>query len=296
MFQYPITVLEIHRFMDNGMDVADVRAALEDLCEKGYVFLHEDFYALQNQPSWIIRRMEGNARAQELLQTAYRIAAVLYRFPFVRGVGISGSLSKDFADERADIDFFLITKANWLWIARSLLHGLKKLSFLVGKEDYYCMNYFIDEEALLIAEENIFTATEVVTLKPVCGKETMNNFFTANNWSAGFLPNAGLYYPPIQNACHDPWYKKLLEKMFSNRAGKWLNHYLMRVTRKRWEKKERDHRLNSKGDPFGLAVGVHFARPNPAHLQKKLLDMYAERLNAMEKKWGMVFDNKSISS
>jgi hypothetical protein len=102
----------------------------------------------------------------------------LYRFPFVRGIGISGSLSKNYADEDADIDFFIITSRNHLWIARTFLHGLKKLSFLVGKQDWYCMNYFIDEEALVIAEKNIFTATEVVTLKPVCGEKRDYNLFT----------------------------------------------------------------------------------------------------------------------
>jgi hypothetical protein len=85
-------------------------------------------------------------------------------------------LSKNFADERADIDYFVVTKANRLWIARTLMHLFKKLTFLVGKQHYFCMNYFVDEEALTIQEKNLFTAVEVATLIPVCGNGSMESF------------------------------------------------------------------------------------------------------------------------
>ncbi len=235
------------------------------------------------------RRRKGNERADELLKIANRVGRLLYKFPFVKGVGVSGSLSKNYADEDADIDFFIITKANRLWIARTFLHLLKKLSFLAGKQHWYCMNYFIDEEALLIAEKNIFTAVEVVTLKPVCGDTTMPDFFTANQWALDHFPNHAV--PTVPGNNKTPWYKKWIEKIFSNGFGNRLDNYLMRVTAKRWIKKEDRHKLNSKGDPVGLTISKHVARPNPAHLQKKLLDMYESRLLALEKNSGVSFSD-----
>ena len=47
-------------------------------------------------------------------------ASIIAAFPFVRAVGISGSLSKQYADENSDIDYFIITAANRLWIAKNL--------------------------------------------------------------------------------------------------------------------------------------------------------------------------------
>src|SRR6202022_4223033 len=90
---------------------------------------------------------------------------------------------------RSDIDFFIITKANRLWIARTLMHLFKKLTFLTGHQGWYCMNYYVDEEALQIEEKNIFTATELITLLPVCGNGTMEEFFRANNWASSYFPN-----------------------------------------------------------------------------------------------------------
>ena len=88
---------------------------------------------------------------------------MLFQFPFVRGVFISGSLSKRCAAEKEDVDYFIVTSANRLWIARTIMHLYKKLTYLRGRQDRYCMNYFIDEEALEIKEKNIFTAVEMIT-------------------------------------------------------------------------------------------------------------------------------------
>jgi hypothetical protein len=44
-------------------------------------------------------------------------------------------------------------------------------------------------------------------------------------------------------------------------------HYCEKVA-----EKEKKHKLNSKGNPLGLIAGKHFARPNPEHFQKKILE------------------------
>ena len=156
------------------------------------IFLHDDFYSLHNNPLLAYRRKEGNLRAKKLIPRAYAIGRFLYRFPFVRAIAISGSLSKDFADEKADIDFFIITKANRLWIARTMMHLFKKLTFITGHQHYFCMNYYVDEEALLIQDQNIFTAIEIRTLLPVCGGRQHDNFFEVNNWACKFFRSSGL--------------------------------------------------------------------------------------------------------
>jgi hypothetical protein len=289
MFRYPVTATEIRLFSGNTTTAEEIETVLASLTLSKQLFKLDEFYALVPDRSLIERRRKGNERAACLLDIAYRVGRLLYKFPFVNGVGVSGSLSKNYADENADIDFFIITQPNRLWIARTLLHCLKKLSFLMGKQHWYCMNYFIDEDALVIAEKNIFTATEVVTLKPVCGETAIPLFFKANQWVKDYFPNHSM--PSIVHDSAKPWYKKWTEKILNNRLGNWLDDYAMRVTGKRWLQKEIRHKLNSKGEPIGLAVGKHFARPNPTHLQKKVLDMYEGRLLAVEQKWGISFDD-----
>lgn len=281
VFRYPVTADEIYLFMDNAITTASLHAELDHLLTTKKIYQLGEYYSLRNEPVLAERRTKGNERATGLLQTADKIGRFLYKFPFVRGVGISGSLSKDYAEADADIDFFIITDRNHLWIARSFLHGLKKLSFLVGKQHWYCMNYFIDEDALLIAEKNIFTATEVVTLKPVCGEKGLQLFYNTNHWAMAHFPNrANVLFTEAEREV--PVIKRFLEKLFNNRFGNWIDDSLMRITERRWADKERKHKLNSKGNPLGLIAGKHFARPNPEHFQKKIMDCLSERFDKIE--------------
>ena len=266
--------------MDVSAGIADIDNALSMLVDQKKLYRMDGLYALRNDAFLVLRRREGNARAAALLPLAYRIGRLLSKFPFVRGVGISGSLSKEMADETADIDFFIITETNRLWISRTLLHCLKKLSFLAGKQHWLCMNYFVDRSALHMPEQNIFIATEVLTLKPVTGN-ALPVFFVANRWALRYFPNYRhetlLRSLPVQ----EPWYKKAMEKLFYGRIGDWLDDYLMRLTQKRWEEKERKNKRNIKGLPLSLRVGKHFGRPNPDHFQKKVLNMYAQQLKRL---------------
>lgn len=278
IFRYPVTAAEIGRFLDQSASKEQLALTLEEMVAVKQLYLHDGFYAIQNDPLLAEKRREGNARAARLLSTGYRIGRLLGNFPFVRGVGISGSLSKDFADKEADIDFFIIARANRLWIARTMLHCLKKLSFLVGKQHWFCMNYFIDEEALLMPEQNLFIATEVITLKPVSGK-AIADFFAANIWAMDYFPNQQNCETTIPHG--NNWLKLSIEWCFTGSMGERLDNWLMRVTGKRWQQKEQAQRLNSKGFPLSLRIAKHYGRPNPEHLQKKILTLYAGRKNAM---------------
>lgn len=281
MFRYPLTAAEIHLFLDRPLPFTDIQNLLNELAAKGCIYRTDEFYSLQDDRSIAERRRQGNRQAERLLSLAYRIGSLLGKFPYVRGVGISGSLSKNYADEQADIDFFIITKANRLWIARTLLHLLKKLSFLAGRQHWFCMNYFIDETVLLMPEKNIFIATELVTLKPVTGA-ALPVFFTANRWASGYFPNHPFYPSGDQQVAKRHWMQVLTESFFNNRLGEWFDTYLMRVTRDRWLHKERKRRKNSRGEPMALRVDRHSGRPDPANFQQKILSLYHARLSDID--------------
>ena len=182
IFHYPLTKNEIRQSLTSPFTEEELDQMLRGLLSRQSIFLHLGFYSIHNTPMLAHRRTEGNARAEKMMPRAFSIGRFLYHFPFVRAIAISGSLSKNFADEKADIDFFIITKANRLWIARTIMHLFKKLTFITGHQHYFCMNYYIDEEGMKIESQNIYTAIEIATLLPVSGKKDLDNFFVINNW------------------------------------------------------------------------------------------------------------------
>src|SRR6266487_4300720 len=224
IFDYPLSQKDIKSFLECHLNDEVFAYAIGQLISDRIIFKTGEFYSLQNDLQKAEKRLQGNLRARRLLPKAAKIGAFLYKFPYVRAVAVSGSLSKNYADEKADIDFFIITKENRLWIARTILHLFKKFTFLFGRQHFYCMNYFIDEKVLIIPEKNIYTAMEVVTLMSLAGNYTMNKFFEVNSWTEKWFPG----YESVGNlkiSEKGSWFKRFTERFFNKRRGDRLDDF-----------------------------------------------------------------------
>ena len=284
LFQYPLTEREVYFFLPRHTPPASFEHALGELLSEGLVFACEGFYALRNDPGLVHRRKTGNALAARMLRTAERITALLSHFPYVRGVGVSGSLSKQYADEGSDIDLFIITSRDRLWIARTLLHLLKKCTFLIRREDWFCMNYFVDEAALEIPEKNLYTAIEIVTLLPMRGSDSFAEFRKANAWTDRYLPNS--HGRVVFSRENKPSIgRRLLEKLLDNGFGDRLDHWLMTITARRWRQKTEEGRRNNRGIVLSMDATRHSARPDPKGFQWNLLETYERRCEGVLRKY-----------
>jgi hypothetical protein len=279
LFEYPLRRNEIFRFLGHCDDYREFEAGLLELLEDSMVFKIGDFYSLNNNYKLATRRYKGNEAARiTILRKANRGGAFISTFPFVRGVGISGSLSKLYADDKSDIDYFIITAANRLFIARTFLHIFKKITFLFSRQHDFCMNYFVDEAEPVIREKNIYTAAEIVTLLPIRGKITFDRFFTSNSWANSFFPNSGK--PKMrQQDKRKSWVKFIVEKMLDNRFGDAVDNLLMKITINRWDKKTVPHVTDKNVLAQPMHAGKHFFKQNPALLQKKILTKYDKSLS-----------------
>jgi hypothetical protein len=277
MFDYPLTSAEIHLFLRSKCTPGDFDEALKHLVINGLIFRFEKYYALKNDYRLVARRRDGNMKAVELITIAGKISELLIRFPFVRGIAISGSLSKNFADENSDIDLFIITAKNRLWIARTLMHAFKKLTFLVNRQDYFCMNYYIDEQELEIVEKNIYTATEVVTLIPLQGDNAFEQFYAANLWTQCYLPNKIMRLSSAR-PLKESFLKRFLEILLNYAGGNTFDNMLMKITASRWFKKTRSKQVNSKGAVMAMDAGKHYSKPHAGNFQAKLLGQYEDKL------------------
>jgi len=258
---------------------------LQQLVFEKKIWQLDEFYSLRNNQTLAKRRKTGNARADIFLNKATWISRLLSQFPYVRAIGISGSVSKNYADEQADIDYFVITHANRLWIARTLMHLYKKLPFIKDRKKFYCMNYYIDESQLQIEEQNIYTATELVTMMPMYGNGSIDNFYAANQWALIYFPNSQLQEKKYQSNSKDHWLKIMFEAILNNKIGDWLDDYFFRLTTKRWKLKEEQGRLNTKGERMGLKTSKHCSKPNPIFFHNSFMIKYEQKLAEMNQKW-----------
>ena len=269
IFKYPITELEILNFT-NIDSIESLRKELSFLVKHGIVFKIDNYYLDSNSPEWINRREKGNEMAAKIMPKALQVSKLISKFPFVEGVSLSGSLSKGYFDKDGDIDFFITTKHNRLWISRTLLILYKKL-FLFNSRKYFCVNYFMSSEALEISEKNRFTATELVTLLPVYGKNSYEKLLRSNNWIHNYFPN----FKPV-NCTHvfevqKGLLGKTIEKLFGSDFGDKVESFCHKFTLDRWRKKF--DFLNKEDFEIAFKSTKNVSKHHPQNFQKKIIEI-----------------------
>lgn len=279
IFAYPLTAEEVFHFCtEPGATLENISHKLQNLVKQGVVFRFDRFFQTQNIPDWASKRLEYNQRADAFLPIAQRRAQLIGRFPFVRGVFVSGSLSKHSMRPDSDIDFFIITEPGRLWLARTLLVVFKKI-FLFNSHKFFCVNYFIDTQHLTIEEQNLFTATETVTLLPMYGREYFEAFCQANPWAWAQYP----HFPQRPTAAVPlharGWTKRALENILHGSLGAWFDEKAMLLTVSFWKRKFK-HLDNGA---FGVALKSrrYVSKHHPLHFQQKVLERFEERVNSL---------------
>lgn len=260
----------------NSISEPDVLRAANSLADDQVVFRYEDFYCIQPAESIVQRRKKGNQAAERFLQLASKKASFIAKFPFVRAVMASGSLSKGYMDEKSDLDFFIITAPRRLWIARTLLVIYKRL-FLLNSHKYFCVNYFVDERHLEIEEKNLFTATELATALPLYGAQYYQQLMAMNPWLKKVFPN---YTPrPTDDvpkaSVSGP--KKFMETVINVLPADRLESFCRGITYNRWK------RLYAREYPavdFDIAFKSreYASKNHPQNFQRRVMDLYSKKI------------------
>ena len=282
-FDYPLSGEDICSFAGKRYLQPQVNETLERLVADKIIFKLEEFYSLQNRLVLAEKRKRGWVMAERQLAIATRIARLLIRFPYVETVAVSGSLSKHFADDQSDIDFFIITKADRLWIARTLMHLFKKCMYICGKQHWFCMNYYVDEFGLEIPEKNIFTAMEIVTLLPMEGDNCYQRFMDANKWVLDFLPAHPIFRAATSKVKKN-FFCRCIEALFNLKSADGIDKWLMNLTDRRWKKKASVGKLNTHHAKVGMMTNRHFSKPDPKNFQAKVVGDYDARVKLLTRR------------
>jgi hypothetical protein len=295
VFAYPLTPDEIVFFLDRSATEEDIAGALKYLIQTKQLWQFGNFYSLRNEPSIALRRVKGNELAEMLTKRAMSVARFLSWMPYIKGIGISGSLSKNFADKDSDLDFFIITKANRLWIVRILYSIIYKIASAARIKEWFCLNYFIDELNLTIKEQNIFTAVEISTLMPLKGEAVFSNFFKANDWVFEYLPNYSPDYANMKDkAPVIP--KRIAEWIMNTELGNKLDNKLLVFFKRRFDRILAENKLSNKGLTIGaFEVTKHACKPLPQYFQPKILTSFQERFGLVRNKYWEMTNEEMVT-
>lgn len=198
MFDYPLTKGELWRYL-LGKEAFSLREFNEALSKIDSIKERDGFYYLTRKSSLIAIRKKRYKISKKKIEKAQQIIHWLQYIPTIEFAGLSGSLSMYNAEKQADIDLFLITKPQTLWITRFLvlsllqLKGIRRLPGKAYAKDTICVNMLLDTRHMVFPKKkrNIYTAHEIVQMKPLFVRNhTYQEFLRENKWVMDFLPHA----------------------------------------------------------------------------------------------------------
>ena len=189
-FNHALSAREVLRYLSVPASLQAVLEGLEVLKAQGVVFEKSGWYAMSDEALEI--RIQCEQLNESRLKLARRVGKFIAIFPFVRGVYLSGSLSKSGVQSKDDdLDFFILTASDRVWTAKFFLIAFKKI-VLLNSEKYFCINLLMDQNRLSLTKCNRYTATEVVSLIALKNVLGLKQFLAANQWVLTYFPNIEL--------------------------------------------------------------------------------------------------------
>jgi hypothetical protein len=283
VFHYPLTPDELFQNLLVPIGREEFDQALENTVRQNLLSLKDGFILCPGTShDSVLRRRKGNHEAGRIMPLAYRYSRKIATFPFVEGVYLSGALSKNYYDEKGDIDYFIVTAPNRLWICRTLL--ILRYKLLPGsKKKFWCVNYFISSDNLEIEDKNPFTGTELAYLLPTVNYSIYEGIIQSNAWFRNFLPNKTTAV--ADNCIETPrsLTKKITESFFSGRFGEWVDDLLLAVTLKHWQKKFPE--LNAMDFELQFRSRKNVCKRHNTGYQNKVLDAWEQKQLEFEREF-----------
>jgi len=198
IFDFPLTFDELYARLVTNEQIP--RKRVFNHLEKGkkQILYREGYYYLSGRAQLIKKRRERNINSEQKYDTALSIIKYLSFIPGIRLIGISGSLAVKNCDKSDDIDLFIITEKNMLWIVRFImvcllfLFNRKRSTEDKKAQDKICTNMFlsIDSLAISVKKRSLYMAYEIGLMKVIVNKKnTYENFISKNRWAQHFLPH-----------------------------------------------------------------------------------------------------------
>jgi len=188
IFDYPLRMNELHRYLPSHAQVEQLSIALDSL--GGRVGEQDDFYFLTGRDKIVKIRRQREVRSKILMLRALKYGRILGLLPFIRMVALTGSLAVMNSSKNADFDYMLVAVPGRVWTARAFALLFNRFTRLFRHT--LCPNLIVSETALVWSRHDLYYARELCQMVPIIGFNVYQKLMKANEWVKEFLPNAFL--------------------------------------------------------------------------------------------------------
>lgn len=233
IFNYPLTEEEIWRYSDYKCDLISVIKELDEMTQtKKIIEARKGFYFLKGRQEIIdVRQARYNTTDKKIKKTI-RFGKLLKFIPGIKMIAVSNQIGSHNMRESSDIDLFIITEKDRIWMTRFFCVFITKILGLrptpKNQKDKICLSFFISEEDLDL-EKYKFINNDVYFHYWLAGLVPIYDVYglyrvliEKNDWLIKFLPNwnmSSVAYRRDVGSCPKNLYNKTFNYLFGLFSG-----------------------------------------------------------------------------
>lgn len=188
LFDYPLTLRQLHdTLVGVTLTSEQILAVYDNSPQLQKIVCHRGgFFFPFGSEELIGVRLERERRSREFLKRYTRLLRLLCTVPFTRMIALSGSVAHLNLEAGGDLDVFIITRGRTVWMVTV---AVLLLTRVLGVRRTLCANLIMSDERLAVDQQDLFTANQVVHLKPVLDDHVLEGFRAANPFIRRYYPN-----------------------------------------------------------------------------------------------------------
>src|SRR5262245_8035385 len=194
LFDYPLRLDQLHQaLIESDQSPSEILATFNSSDRVQRVVGYRDgFFFPAGRDDLIAERRHREARSGAFLQRYRSVLRLICAVPFTRMVALSGSVAHLNLERGGDLDLFIVTRGQHVWTVAVTVLLLTKF---LGRRRVVCANLILADSQLTLEQQDLFTANQVIHLKPLIGDELLDDFTAANPFVRRVYPNALPWHP-----------------------------------------------------------------------------------------------------
>jgi len=203
LFDYPLSSAEVWRYCFLKCSQECIEKELLQLEEVRSIEEKDGFYFLPRREGIIRTRKDRLEHSARKFRKAGFIVKIFKIIPWIKMAAVGNIIGKNNLKDESDIDLFIITEKNRIWLTRLFCNVVTKILGLRPTEkdtrDKICLSFFISEEDVNLEKLmlndglDIYFIYWMADLKLIYDKNgTWDKFQKENSWINKYLPNLNI--------------------------------------------------------------------------------------------------------
>lgn len=248
-FNIPLSYLDIKNKLPQKISNINLKKTLSNLIKQKKLVHQSSYYFLPGRDRIIKLFSSRQYLNKNRFKTALKAARILSFIPFIKLIGVTNSLSFHNSNQNSDIDFFIITQKDRLWLTRffsvlvlDIFRLAKNKHQIQGK---ICLGNFVDEDfsdlSKLNSKKDFYQLIWSFHFMPIYEDNFFLDFTKSNSWIKKSMP---YFTYSKNNLIKKPFLNKILNVIISiifyKKVGDIFEDFVRIIQIKRFKKIEKD--------------------------------------------------------